>query len=349
MGLKEIAKEAGVSVMTVSNVINKNYSKVSKDTVKWVNEIIQKHNYVPNLSARSLSAKKSAIITILVPIRTATPTNIFDDPYINQMIGNIELNLSKLGYFTMLKSYSTTDEVLSLFHNWNISGAIMFYPIFDTEKMRLVADSNIPIVVIDRYYNTLDLLTVDLDDFRGGYLSAKYLLQNGHRRIGFACPYITPSLVVKNRFRGFHTALTQASIVFNPKYFFNSNGSYETGISIGKKISTLKNQPTAISTTLDRLAIGLVEGLRLSGLSVPEDISVIGFDNWPVLEYVQPKLTTIAQDFIKKSDCITDLLIKKINNEVIENTHITLGVELIERNSVNRTKNCNLLIKNKLC
>lgn len=345
MRLKEIATEAGVSVMTVSNVINQNYTKVSKDTVKRVNAIIKKYNYVPNLSARSLSAKKSNIITILVPISATKPTNIFEDPYIQQMIGNIEFNLSKRGYFLMLKSYSTTEEVLSLFHNWNISGAIMFYPSFNIEEMALIANSTSPIVVIDKYYDTLDLLTVDLDDFRGGYLSAKYLLQSGHTRIGFACPYTEPSLVVKNRFRGFHAALKQASIAFDPKLFFNSTGFYESGISIGKKISTMKNPPTAISTTLDRLAIGLVEGLRLSGLSVPEDISVIGFDNWPVLEYVQPKLTTIAQDFMKKSDCITDLLIKKINNETIENSHITLGVELIERNSVNRVKKCEQLRK----
>jgi len=214
----------------------------------------------------------------------------------------------------------------------------MFYPDFNIEEMRLIANSNIPVVVIDKYYDTLDLLTVDLDDFRGGYLSAKYLLQSGHTRIGFGCPYTKPSLVVKNRFIGFHTALTQASVTFDPKLFFNSTGSYESGISIGEKISTMKNPPTAVSTTLGRLAIGLVEGLRLNGLSVPEDISVIGFDNWPVLEYVRPKLTTIAQDFIEKSDCITKLLIQKTNGEPIENPHITLGVELIESNSVNRVR-----------
>ena len=103
---------------------------------------------------------------------------------------------------------------------------------------------------------------------------------------------------------------------------------------IGKKISVMENPPSAISTTIDILAIGIQEGLRLSGIMVPYDVSIIGFDNWPVLEYVQPKITTIAQDFSKKSEMIISLLAKEMAGEEIKERHITLGVELVERQSV---------------
>lgn len=333
--LREIAEEAGVSVMTVSNVINHNDTKVSKGTKERIQEIIQRRHYVPNLSARSLSGKQSHIITILSPAGEV-PENLMDDPYRQMMIGTLELHLRQKGYYVMLHTYRTERDVVSLFHNWNVDGAVMFYPRLNTMEMRTVLRAGIPTVVIDRYYEELDPLTVDLDDYRGGYLPAKFLIKNGHKRIAMACPFRYPSLVVKNRIRGFADALREAGLPFPTECFFNTQGEYEDGIEIGKTISRMKNSPTAVVTTLDRIAIGVLEGARISGVSVPEELSIIGFDNWPVLQYVQPKLTTIAQDFGKKAQCVADLLLSTIEKVPLKSTHITLDVELVERQSVRR-------------
>lgn len=333
--LKQIAEEAGVSVMTVSNVINQNYSKVSRQTVERVNEIIRRRHYVPNLSARSLSGKKSHIITVLVP-EGDEPVNILDEPYRQQMIGSVEFQLRQCGYYVMLRSYRTANDVVSLFHNWSVDGAIMFYPPFDTAGMRAVLKAGVPTVVIDRYYDELSPLTVDLDDYRGGYLPARFLIQNGHKKIAFACPFRSPSLVVKDRIRGFADALREAGLEFPACYFFNTSGSYESGIEVGREICRIQDPPTAVVTTLDRLAVGILEGVRISGMSVPDDLSIVGFDDWPVLQYVQPKLTTIAQDFAKKAECVAQLLLGRIEGRELPQTHITLGVELVERQSVRR-------------
>ncbi len=187
--LKQIAEEAGVSVMTVSNVINKKYSKVSPETVARVKEIIERRKYIPNLSARSLSSKNSQIIAVLIPSgMVSSDTNILDDPYYHAMIGNIEKQLRKAGYYIMLHAYSSAADVISLMYKWNIDGAIMFYPYLSSEEMGKILSTEIPTVVVDRYYPDFDPLTVDLDDFFGGYLAARYLIRNGHTKIGMMCP-----------------------------------------------------------------------------------------------------------------------------------------------------------------
>lgn len=334
MTLKDIAREAGVSVMTVSNVINKNFTRVSDDTVKRVMSIIKKHNYVPNLYARSLSAKKSNIVAILIPSHDYQPINMLEDPYNQQMIGNIELALRKSGYFVMLRSYSGAKEAISVFKHWNIAGAIMFYPLLSEPDMKTVLEAGVPVVLIDRYYQNLKTYTVDLDDFSGGYLAGKFLISNGHRRLAYVCPYNKPSLVVKHRIMGFNSALKEIGLRLTSELFFNVHGTFESGMEAGKKIASLKEPPTAVATTIDRVAIGVMEGLRLRGIKVPEDISVVGFDNWPVLQYVNPKITTISQDFTLKSHEIAKMLTELMEGKIPPEHHITLGVDLIERQSV---------------
>lgn len=330
--LKMIAEEAGVSVMTVSNVINKNHARVSKETILRVNEIIKRRGYVPNLSARSLSAKKSNIIAIL---SVETEGSLMEDSYASQMIGSIELFLRKRGYYVMLRSYQTAEDIVELFHKWNIDGGILFYPLhFESKDMKRVLDTGIPTVVVDRYFEDLSPLTVDLNDFRGGYLPAKYLINHGHKRMAFVCPLHVPTLVVGRRLDGFRKALEEAGLGLPQELFFDTDSSIGEGKAVGREIALMENPPTAVFTTLDRLAVGVVEGLRTAGASVPADVSVIGFDDSPVLKYMTPKITTVVQNLAEKSSCIADLLIRKIQKEEIEHTHITLDVELIERQSV---------------
>lgn len=332
--LKQIAEEAGVSVMTVSNVINKNYSKVSEKTIERVNQIIKKRHYVPNLSARSLSAKKTHIIAVFLHADINEPKSILDDPYNQQMIGLIELELRKKGYYVMLRSYQNAKEVTEMYYNWSIAGAVMFYPDMEEKEVADILSIGVPTVIIDRYYESLDPMTVDLDDYRGGYIPGKFLLANGHKEIAFACPYTNLSTVVGNRIAGFTDALKEHNLTLKPEFFFGAHHSYANGREIGNILAWMNPRPTAIVTTLDRLAVGILDGLRTNGISVPEDMSVIGFDDMPILDFIQPKLTTIAQNFVEKAHHVVSLLLAKINDEPITRTHITLDVRLVERQTV---------------
>ena len=130
--LKDIAEKAGVSMMTVSNVINGKHSRVSAATIEKVNSIIKEYNYVPNLSARSLTVKSSHIIGVIVPLDdredNGTSVSYFDNPYVSSMIGVIERELRDNGYFVMIRAVRSQDDLSILMRNWNVDGAIFLYP-----------------------------------------------------------------------------------------------------------------------------------------------------------------------------------------------------------------------------
>ena len=132
MTLKDIAEKAGVSMMTVSNVINGKHSRVSAATIEKVNSIIKEYNYVPNLSARSLTVKSSHIIGVIVPLDdredNGTSVSYFDNPYVSSMIGVIERELRDNGYFVMIRAVRSQDDLSILMRNWNVDGAIFLYP-----------------------------------------------------------------------------------------------------------------------------------------------------------------------------------------------------------------------------
>lgn len=344
---KDIALEAGVSVMTVSNVINQKYSNVSKETIDKVNKIIKKYNYSPNQYAQNLSKKNSNTVVIFAPYFTDEPYNIFLDPYNQNMIGYMEMFLREKGYAVILQLCATPQAVIKSLHSWNVSGAIFFYPYFTPEQMQQIIDVGIPIVVMDRFYKDLDVLTVDLQDKYGSYMATKFLLSHGHRKIAFAFAGKRTTLssedllsgygseVVYYRLLGYEQALKEHGIPVNEDWLFGNTDDFETGIDVGKRIMQMSgDRPTAIYCMLDRAAIGVAEGIRLSGKKVPNDFSIVGFDGIPNLQYYIPKITTIHQDFKEKSFQIVNLLLKKLTGEEIENKHITLDVKLIERQSV---------------
>ena len=352
--LKEIAEKAGVSVMTVSNVVNGNYSKVSQKTAERVKKIIDELNYEPNLFARSLSAKRSHIIAIILPAWRKTRENLLSDPYNQEMVGLLEANLNKSDYYMMMRSFNKYTEVLSFFKNWNIDGAIMFYPSFRDEEMRAILDGGVPTVVIDRKFEKFPSLTVDLDDYKSGYIAAKCFLRYGHRELAFVGPFFPPatktdylngaaissrtsSTVIMDRMNGFIDGLKEYGVHLREENIIAGDTTFEAGIETGKMLAMIQeNRPTGIFATMDIQAIGIIEGLKRHGLSVPGDISVIGCDDWIGCQFCDPKLTTVAQDFKEKASKVVDLLLKAIDNPVLKGERITLGVELVERNSVRR-------------
>ena len=158
MTLKDIAEKAGVSMMTVSNVINGKHSRVSAATIEKVNSIIKEYNYVPNLSARSLTVKSSHIIGVIVPLDdkedNGTSVSYFDNPYVSSMIGVIEKELRDNGYFVMIRAVRSQDDLSILMRNWNVDGAIFLYPRlgdrFEDSINAIVAETHLPVVLSTR-------------------------------------------------------------------------------------------------------------------------------------------------------------------------------------------------------
>jgi LacI family transcriptional regulator len=336
MNIKEIAEIAGVSKMTVSNVINHKDNKVSKDTIKKINGIIEKYNYIPNQSARTLSASNSKIIALLVPHIQANETgNFFSDPYTSQMVGVIETQLRAKGYFAMIRSVTSIDDALSFINSWKIDGAIFILTNNKVKIESFKSKIHVPLIFMDAYSDNKNILSINIDDCKGCYLSTQHLIRNGHKNIAFVSPAINQSKVISSRYKGYCQALSENKIELNKDYLIESNVSYEGGNSAAISLSKNKNLTAAI-TTADIIALGIIDKMRELNIIVPTDFSVIGFDNLTTSKYGYPKITTIDQHIDLKGMLAIDLLFDRIDKKNKINNNICIDVDLIERQSVNK-------------
>ncbi|MDD4083448.1 MAG: LacI family DNA-binding transcriptional regulator [Sphaerochaetaceae bacterium] len=337
MTIVEIAKKAGVSNMTVSNVINGKTKKVSKATAEKINKIIKETHYTPNLNARSLSSPSSKIIAVFVPlVENQKNINLFLNPYLSEMIGIFEEYFREKGYYSMLRSIDTVEAVCSFIDNWNLDGAIMVYPYFEKEIEILKKEAKIPLVYLDFSHPTFDGLTINIEDQKGIYLATKYLIELGHKKIAFVGNYENNHLVMA-RYKGYIQALQEAGIPLNENYVYKVLPDYDSGIVAGRDIAK-KRQVTAVVTTADFSASGVIEGARDMGFSIPEDLSVTGFDNTLLSSLAYPKLTTVDQHIDKKAKVAAKLLIDRISGKNELNQHLVLDVDLVKRGSTSKPR-----------
>lgn len=338
MILKDIAEKAGVSMMTVSNVINGKHNRVSPKTAERITKIIEECNYVPNLTARSLTVKSSHIIGIIVPIgEKRDGVNYFDNPYVSTMVGIIETILNDNGYYAMIRSAYGLDDVITLLKNWNVDGVIFLHPLFTPNFSLILNDilkkHPLPIVIFDRFVDNPNIISITTDDQKGSYLSTKYLINHGHTRIAFVADY-EDNPILTARLDGYKQALRERDILVKDEYIFSYPVDYENCISAGHAIADSNLGITGVVTTADICAIGIMEGARLGGLRVPTDLSVIGFDNLKLCSYTTPKLTTVSQHTTRKATLAATLLLEKIQTGSVANNHIEMDVEIVERQSV---------------
>lgn len=333
MNLKDIARLAGVSSVTVSNVINGKHHKVSKATIEKVQKIIEENDYHPNATARSLALKESKIIAVVVPNLSEREV-LSSSPYNSQMLGYLERYIRNQGYYQMTRSVQKCQEVIPIFSTWNVDG-ILFFGAFQDEVEGIQDKLNVPAVYIDTYPQDIPVANVGIDDYKGGYLAARYLIAKGHTRIAFAGPTkeYTPS-VISERYRGFSDACKEKGIEITEESIFEANTDFQCGVEAGKKIAFSKLKFTAVVCMSDILAIGIMEGLRLCGLNIPGDVSVIGFDNLPECQYTNPQLTTVAQDLERKAELAGEYLFSMIRDKEKKTGSQKLDVEIVERHSV---------------
>lgn len=332
MNLKNIAQKAGVSTATVSNVINGNHHKVSRETLLKVQKIIEENNYKPNATARSLASKKSRIIGVVIPFISETE-DFFVNPYNAHMLALLENTIRNQGYYLMVRCVGDCTDIIPLFSSWNVDG-IIFFGAFKNHIEELRSRLNVPTVYIDTYADDMDISNVGIDDYKGGYLSASFLLGNGHRRIAFVGPSVEYPGVIQQRYLGFRDACRERGVVISEDHLFQTNTLYRSGVAAGQQIAMSEQKFTAVAVMSDIVAFGVMEGLRLCGLNVPRDVSVIGFDNLPECQYSNPKLTTVSQNVAKKALAVGETLFRLIREEETGAIQARMDVEIIERQSV---------------
>lgn len=330
MNLKTIAQKAGVSTATVSNVINGNHHKVSRETIERVQKIIEETNYKPNATARSLVSKKSKIIGVVV-------SNIHDgesfsvNPHYTHLLALLEKYIRSEGYYMMVRCVWQSVESIPLFSSWNVDGMI-FFGTYRSEAMEIRESLNVPAVFIDTYAENIS--NVGIDDYKGGYLSGKYLLDKGHTSVAIAAPNIHYGGVMRERYNGFRDACREWGINLTADRYFHTESLYQSGVETGKQIALSDLDITAVAVMSDIAAFGVMEGLRLGGKRIPEDVSVIGFDNLVECRYSYPQLTTISQNVEQKAESVSRALFRMIQSNKWEIVNERSDVEVAERASV---------------
>ncbi|WP_240843824.1 LacI family DNA-binding transcriptional regulator [Acidaminobacter sp. JC074] len=332
--IKEIAKLAGVSPMTVSNVINKKHNKVSTKTIEKVEQVIRDLDYVPNMSARTLVSKSSHIIVLIIPQTLDDDPDkdyAMHNPFYGEMINSIEYNLRINKYYMMLRFVSEDEVYVESLKLWNADGVIVLgtdQNQFDLNLKKLA----IPFVMIDSYVDDAErYCSVVNDDRNGGKLAADYLLDRGCENLGIVCTDISSKGVSQERYNGFVEGLSLRNKELEQKHIFLGYPSYEYGLKISKAIA--ESNLDGVFAFSDMMAFGIIEGLKNLGKRVPEDISVIGYDGLFVSEISSPKLTTVKQNIYEKGKATVDLMLKVIKDkDYIDN--VVLPVGLLEKESV---------------
>lgn len=326
--LKDIATEAGVSMMTVSNVINGNRARVSPETIERVQRIVAERGYVPSASARSLAARSSKLIGLLVP--AADEDSLTLSPHTGAILGQIERALRKRGYHLLLRGIAHPDEVVEALQSWSLDGAVLL-GFLDEEIDAL--DVTVPVLAVDSYSPNKLATGVRSDDFAGGGIAAAHLLDLGHRDVLFAGPSFSDVGVVHQRFAGFRQAFVDRGLSFSEGLVTAVNTTHASGRELGLRLRADFPSVTAVFATADILAIGIMAGLAESGAAVPGEVSVVGFDDLDLSSIVTPKLTTVAQDIPTKAAMAVDLLLTAIEKRDRPAEPVTLDVHLVERES----------------
>lgn len=330
--IKDIANYTGVSCTTVSNVIHGRSGRVSEETIQKIQEAIKEFNYVPNMSARSLVSNSSKVIALINHVVTNKENNFMDDPFFASFVGIIESVLREHGYYLMIRTVETADELITFLQNWNVDG-LFIIGIFRDQFFDTLSSLNLPIIFIDSYARHTKFCNVGLEDFKGSYDATEYLIQNGHTTIAFTSPSIIDGGVLQERFLGYKAALTKHGIPFSKHLVFEYEMDLASCHALSEELVCIKDL-TAIVATADIMAAGIMTGLREHGKKIPEDYSIVGFDDLNISQMLTPPLTTIHQDMLQKGKAAVRFMIQKLEGETLSQNELVLPTYLVERQSV---------------
>ena len=325
VSIKDIAKRANVSIATVSNVIN-GKGRMSEKTIKIVKEAIKELGYTPNLSARNLKTNRSHLFGIIVP--TVKGGKLHDNPFYWKFVSGVEVSVENKEYQVILKGIVEEEESFSFIQERQLDGVIVLGAYDGSKTVQKIKELGIPCVFVDSYLSNSDVFQVLIDDELGGYLATKHLIELGHEKIALLCddPMVSP--VLRKRFEGFKRALKEANISYNDRFFIqipiNAEGGYQGANTVIKKL----NDATAIVTFSDITAMGVLKALKAANVSVPKEMSVVGFDGLFFSDYLTPSLTTVYQDIEMKGKIAADLLLRQMKGEEIEERTCILSVQL---------------------
>ena len=324
--IQDVAKAAGVSVATVSRVIN-NSTSVSVETKELVLDAVKRLDYRPNLLGRNLRRAETRLILVLLP-------NI-SNPFYSRLVKGIEDVGHVNGYNVMLCNTDSEPGreklYLDLLKNRLADGVIFMAPSLSREELTETGKC-FPMVQCCEYKEGAKVSHVSIDNFAASQKAVKHLLALGHRRIGLiSCDNDYLSTI--HREEGYRKALLDAGIKPEDELSRDGDYSFKSGLRAASQLLSLTDRPTAVFCISDVMAVGAIRAARERGLRVPEDFAVVGFDNISFASMCDPMLTTVSQPKYDLGCTAMELLLRQIRGEMKEPQDLILEYELIIRES----------------
>jgi len=328
--LEDIAKKAGVSRSTVSRVIN-DYPHVREDVRKRVLQIIQSTGYHPNAAARTLASQRSWMIGFVLP---RSVSSFFSDPYFPRLTQGVAQACNQNNYTLGLFLVGTKEDEEKIFPRVSrkglLDGILVQSGQIGDQLIERLANSNIPLVIAGRPFQSDGVSYIDVDNINAAYNAVSHLILLGYRRIGMIAGPTNTTVGIDRR-EGFVKALIERGQNFDESFFIEGDFTEESGYYAMKRLLDVK--PDAIFAASDIMAIGAMRAAREAGLSIPDDIAFVGFDDLPIATLLKPRLTTVRQPVNQFGIKAVEILIDLIENGVKPTRRIILDTELIIRDT----------------
>ncbi|ENM5897314.1 substrate-binding domain-containing protein [Vibrio mimicus] len=329
--MKDIARLAGVSTSTVSHVINKSRF-VSDEIAERVNNAAQQLNYAPSALARSLKMNRTQTIGMLV----TTSTN----PFFGEVVKGVERSCYHKGYNLILCNTEGDNQRMKASINTllqkRVDGLLLMCSTLEGERLDVFDRyPDIPVVVMDWGPILFASDKIQDNSLQGGYMAAKHLIECGHREIG--C--ITGPLIrhqAQMRYEGYKRALSEKGIAINPDWIVESDFECEGGYNAFEKLCERGKLPSALFVCNDMMAMGVIQAANLRGLRVPDDLSLIGYDDVHIAKFMSPALTTIHQPKYRLGKAAIDTLLYRLENPDTTAQVVQLEPTLVVRGSVRK-------------
>jgi len=325
--IEDVAAEAGVSFGTVSRVIN-NDAHVRAETRERVLKAMERLGFVVNRQARSLAKGQTNIIGLLVPdVGTA---------YIGEIIRGIDAELTVHGkdliIYTTHRTAAKEANYIANLATGMVDGVLLVLPRNPADYVGTLTQRNFPFVLIDHQGTGRDCPAVGATNWQGAYEATEYLIKLGHRRIGFITGWMDLGCA-QDRLDGYRVALRMNHIPEAPELIYEGTFAQLDGYIGASTLLDLPEPPTAIFASNDVMAMGAMDAIRNRGLRVPDDISVLGFDDIPQAALVRPALTTVQQPLEKMGRMAAQMLLDRLKNPGKKIERIELPTKLIIRES----------------
>jgi LacI family transcriptional regulator len=326
--IREIAELAGVSIATVSRVVN-GREDVSPETRELVQRIVRERGYTANRSARGLSGGRTGLIGATVPM--------VHYPYFSQLVGGAAEALyeqdMRLVLCPTLHEHEREVSLLERLMHGTTDGAVIILPEESSDELEALLNHGYRFVVIDPMMPLNERIpAVSAAHAAGADQAMKHLLSLGHTRIA-AITGPRGMKATEDRRRGYYAALATAGLIPDPQLEVEGNFEVSSGVSAAEQLLDLPEQPTAIFSFNDNMAIGAMQTARARGVRVPEDLSIVGFDDLEEAAIVTPALTTIRQPLAEMGRIAVSLLMRLLDNQRLEALHVELGTRLVMRES----------------